>query len=330
MAPPDVRGRLVTLVPALGHGRHPRRLPRRARLRARAATGAGCSASACSPALLPAVGMLRMPQSPRWLVMVGPRLRRARDAGQDPRRPRGRDRRSRSARSRPSSASSPAVGASCATPLIRAALTVGVGLAILQQVTGINTVIYYAPTIVEFTGHRLSSSAILAAVGVGIVNVGMTLVAIRLLDRVGRRVAAARRHRRHGDLAVRARPRLRRHRRGRRSARSLAIGSLMTVRGRVRDQPRADLLADQLRDLPAADAQQGDLARHDRELGLQLHRLADLPDPDRRARRAGAFWLYAGISVLTFDLLPEARARDQGQAPGGDPGSTSASASPSG
>ena len=67
-----------------------------------------------------------------------------------------------------------------ATGWSRAALTVGVGLAILQQVTGINTVIYYAPTIVEFTGIDSSSSAILAAVGVGIVNVGMTLVAIRL------------------------------------------------------------------------------------------------------------------------------------------------------
>jgi Sugar (and other) transporter len=35
---------------------------------------------------------------------------------------------------------------------VKAAQLVGVGLAILQQVTGINTVIYYAPTIVEFTG----------------------------------------------------------------------------------------------------------------------------------------------------------------------------------
>ena len=51
---------------------------------------------------------------------------------------------------------------------------VGVGLAILQQVTGINTVIYYAPTIVGYTGVDSSSAAILASVGVGIVNVGMT------------------------------------------------------------------------------------------------------------------------------------------------------------
>ena len=72
-------------------------------------------------------------------------------------------------------------------PLARNALVVGVGLAILQQVTGINTVIYYAPTIVEFTGVNSSAGSILAAVGVGVINVGMTLVALRLLDRVGRR-----------------------------------------------------------------------------------------------------------------------------------------------
>lgn len=71
--------------------------------------------------------------------------------------------------------------------MVRAALVVGVGLAILQQVTGINTVIYYAPTIVEFTGVDSSAGSILAAVGVGIINVAFTLLALRLLDRTGRR-----------------------------------------------------------------------------------------------------------------------------------------------
>lgn len=64
---------------------------------------------------------------------------------------------------------------------------VGVGLAILQQVTGINTVIYYAPTIVEYTGIDSSSASILASIGVGIVNVGATVLALRLLDIEGRR-----------------------------------------------------------------------------------------------------------------------------------------------
>ena len=72
-------------------------------------------------------------------------------------------------------------------PVVKAALVVGVGLAILQQVTGINTVIYYAPTIVEFTGVDSSAGSILAAVGVGVINVLMTVAALRLLDRAGRR-----------------------------------------------------------------------------------------------------------------------------------------------
>ena len=71
--------------------------------------------------------------------------------------------------------------------MVKAALFVGIGLAILQQVTGINTVIYYAPTIVEFTGVNSSAGSILAAVGVGVINVGFTVLALRLLDRAGRR-----------------------------------------------------------------------------------------------------------------------------------------------
>jgi sugar porter (SP) family MFS transporter len=73
------------------------------------------------------------------------------------------------------------------SPLLRSAMIVGVGLAIAQQVTGINTVIYYAPTILKFAGMSSAPAAILASVGVGIVNVVLTLVAMQLIDRVGRR-----------------------------------------------------------------------------------------------------------------------------------------------
>ena len=72
-------------------------------------------------------------------------------------------------------------------PLIRPAIIVGVGLAIFQQVTGINTIIYYAPTIFQNVGFP-SSAAIFVAVLVGLMNVGFTVVALLLLDRLGRRV----------------------------------------------------------------------------------------------------------------------------------------------
>src|SRR5213592_2117064 len=70
---------------------------------------------------------------------------------------------------------------------VRPALVVGLGLAVFQQVTGINTVIYYAPKILQTAGFNSASGAILATVGVGVVNVGMTIVAMFLVDRAGRR-----------------------------------------------------------------------------------------------------------------------------------------------
>jgi len=72
-------------------------------------------------------------------------------------------------------------------PLIMPALFVGIGLAVFQQITGINTIIYYAPMIFEFAGYATASASILATVGVGLVNVLMTVVAVLLVDRVGRR-----------------------------------------------------------------------------------------------------------------------------------------------
>ena len=66
-------------------------------------------------------------------------------------------------------------------------LIVGLGLAVLQQLTGINTVIYYAPTIFQFSGLHSAGASIAATAGVGTVNVIATAVAIVLIDRVGRR-----------------------------------------------------------------------------------------------------------------------------------------------
>ena len=73
-------------------------------------------------------------------------------------------------------------------PWLRLPLLIGVGIMFFQQITGINTVIYYAPTIFGFAGFGSASVSILATMGVGVVNVLMTVVSIRLIDRVGRRV----------------------------------------------------------------------------------------------------------------------------------------------
>jgi len=69
---------------------------------------------------------------------------------------------------------------------VRPLLYVGVLLAVFQQITGINTVIYYAPSLLQGAGFG-NSAALLANVVNGVVNVGMTIVAVWLLDRAGRR-----------------------------------------------------------------------------------------------------------------------------------------------
>ena len=68
----------------------------------------------------------------------------------------------------------------------RRLLVVGIGLAVFQQIVGINTVIYYAPTILKFAGQQ-NTGALTQSVYIGCTNVFFTIVAILLLDKLGRR-----------------------------------------------------------------------------------------------------------------------------------------------
>lgn len=73
------------------------------------------------------------------------------------------------------------------SPAVRGSLFVAVGLTVLQQVTGINTIIYYGPRIFALAGSASHSSAIFATLLIAIVNVIATVVGIMLVDRVGRK-----------------------------------------------------------------------------------------------------------------------------------------------
>jgi len=71
-------------------------------------------------------------------------------------------------------------------PAMRLVLVIGVLVAILQQITGINSVFFYAPMIFEQSGIGTDAS-FLQAVLVGLVNLVFTVLAILFIDRLGRR-----------------------------------------------------------------------------------------------------------------------------------------------
>lgn len=71
-------------------------------------------------------------------------------------------------------------------PGLRLALIIGILLCIFSQVTGINAIMYYAPEIFKATGDG-SDSALLQTVLVGVVNLLFTFVAIKYVDKAGRK-----------------------------------------------------------------------------------------------------------------------------------------------
>jgi sugar porter (SP) family MFS transporter len=117
-------------------------------------------ALAAVPAAVLGIGMIFLPESPRWLVLM--------ETQKEEKQQR-------------------ASWTEMFRPEYRRALVVGIGLAIFQQITGINTIIYYAPTIFQLAGFSSAAQSILATAGVGLVNVLLTIVSLRLLDRIGRR-----------------------------------------------------------------------------------------------------------------------------------------------
>jgi len=73
------------------------------------------------------------------------------------------------------------------SPAVRGSLFIAVGFTVLQQVTGINTIIYYGPKIFALAGITANKNAIFATLLVAIMNVLATVIALVLVDRVGRK-----------------------------------------------------------------------------------------------------------------------------------------------
>jgi SP family galactose:H+ symporter-like MFS transporter len=136
------------------------------------------------PSILLIAGMIMVPESPRWLF-----ANNQEDRGREVLE-RTRDRAEVDeaiADIRGSLSLHRGTFRELFSPGVRGALGVGIGLAVLQQVTGINTVIYYGPQIFKLAGFSTDAVSILATLGVDVVNCLMTLVAIALIDRIGRK-----------------------------------------------------------------------------------------------------------------------------------------------
>ncbi len=139
------------------------------------------------PAVLLLVAMLPAVESPRWLVRKG-RREEARAAVVRARPWVDPDVRIASIEASLRSESASASWAEVFAPTWRRPLMIGIGLAVFQQITGINAIIYYSDKIFAAAGFASAQAQTSATTwAVGAVNVVATLIAIAFIDRLGRR-----------------------------------------------------------------------------------------------------------------------------------------------
>jgi sugar porter (SP) family MFS transporter len=139
---------------------------------------------AAVPSLVLLVGMIWMPETPRFLVHAGEEdeAREVLEAVRDGDQPEKELQEIRDVETETQGGGWRELTA----PWVRPALLVAIGLAVFQQLVGINTIIYYAPTTLTNVGYS-DQAAIYANIIIGVLNVAMTIVAIRLVDRLGRK-----------------------------------------------------------------------------------------------------------------------------------------------
>jgi len=139
------------------------------------------------PAILYFFGLFLVPRSPRWLIMKGQfdEALKVMSRASDPEQARKaldlvtatlgleKDKSEGSLRD-------------LFRPAMRLVLSIGIVIGILQQITGINSVFFYAPMIFEQSGIGTDAS-FGQAILVGLVNLVFTIVAILLIDRLGRK-----------------------------------------------------------------------------------------------------------------------------------------------
>lgn len=140
------------------------------------------------PALLYFVFLFAVPESPRWLIMKNRELEALKilsrvSAQQQARRDIEAVKESISKDTQKKKVPL----SELFKPALKIILTIGVVIAILQQITGINSVFFYAPMIFEQTGIGADAS-FSQAILVGLTNLVFTIFAILFIDRFGRKI----------------------------------------------------------------------------------------------------------------------------------------------
>ena len=137
------------------------------------------------PAMILWIGVRYLPESPRWLVKQGhmqkaqlvlAKIRGSKEAAETEilliqsslkeKKPSWRE---------------------LLRPGIRKVVVIGIVLAMVQQLTGINTILYYAPLLFQAIGFQSISAMMLLTLGVGFINFLMTIFVMLRVDKMGRR-----------------------------------------------------------------------------------------------------------------------------------------------
>ncbi|ASB90880.1 sugar porter family MFS transporter [Bacillus sonorensis] len=144
-------------------------------------------AIAAVPAVLLFFGMLRVPESPRWLVSKGKSehalgvLKKIRPE----KRAQSELAEIEAALNRESEIKK-ATFKDLTVPWVRRIVFIGIGIAIVQQITGVNSIMYYGTEILKNAGFE-TKAALIGNIANGLISVLATFVGIWLLGKVGRR-----------------------------------------------------------------------------------------------------------------------------------------------